>query len=60
MVWINKEFWLLMIYILIGIYIFNYFYKEFGWVLYVLVLGDVKLFNVNRKLNRESLDLIEI
>lgn len=46
MVWINEEFWLLMIYILIGIY-FIIFYKEFGWVLYVLVLGDVKLFNVN-------------
>lgn len=55
----NKEFRLLMIYILTGIYTFNHFHKEPGWVLHVSALGDAKLFNANRKSNREPSDLIE-
>lgn len=47
MVWINKEFWLLMIYILIGIYLIIFIKNLVECCMYWLVLGDVKLFNVN-------------
>lgn len=59
MVWTNKEFRLLMIYILTGIHLIISIKNPVECCMYQSALGDAKLFNANQKSNHEPSDLIE-